>query len=392
MASRAPLPRPPDPAPPPALTAGLPGWTAPEGRARSLIGVIPGEGIGPEVIGAALEVLEALAPALPAPLELRHGGLIGHAAEAAGTPALSAEVSGFCERLMAEGGALLCGPGGGRFVYELRRRFDLYCKLTPVRPSPALAELGALKAEARRGVDLLVVRENTGGLYLGRWGRSVQEDGTASAWQQVSYRADEVARITRAALDIAARRRGRICLALKPGGVPAISELWSGIFHELGRERGLDCSVLDIDNAAFQLLARAADFDVLLAPNMFADLLADEAALLLGSRGLSFSGNFGPGGRAVYQTGHGAAWDLAGSDRANPLGQILALAMLLRESLGAWAAAAAVEGAVERVLAEGWRTADIDDGRGRILGTRAMASRVAQMARAATEALGREPA
>jgi 3-isopropylmalate dehydrogenase len=327
-------------------------------------------------MAATIEVLRAAGSRSGTELTLREGGLIGTAADRASGRPLTAEVIDFCESMWADGGAVLCGPGGGRFVYDLRARFDLYCKLVPIRPLPALHDAGVLRPAARDGVDLLIVRENAGGCYFGEWAR-VQVNGTAEARHAFRYRADEVARVVRVAVRLAQARRQRLALVVKPNGVPAVSQLWTEVFRDLVSGQGLAARILEIDNAAYQVVAAAREFDVIVAPNDFGDVLGDVAALLLGSRGVSYSANFGPTGRAVYQTSHGAAWDLAGTGTANPIGMVLAGALMLRESLGLSGAAAAIEAAVARTLAAGFRTADVATPSSTVVGTREMGRRIA---------------
>jgi 3-isopropylmalate dehydrogenase len=309
---------------------------------------------------------------------LREGGAIGRAAETAYGRSLTPEVSGFCESVFADGGAILCGPGGGRFVYDLRARFDLYCKLIPIRPMPALDDIGALRPTARDGVDLLIVRENTGGCYFGQWSRRTHPDGTDEAHHSFRYRDSEVSRVIRVAVRLARGRRQRLALVVKPGAMPAVSQLWTELFHQLAADQNLQSQVLEADNAAYQVIAAARDFDVVVAPNHFGDILGDLAALLLGSRGVSHSANYGPSGRAVYQTGHGAAWDLAGKGTANPIGMILAAAMMLRESFGLLEVAAAIESAVARTLAAGIRTPDVAAPGSTVVGSLDMGRRIVQ--------------
>jgi len=348
---------------------------------RRLVGVLPGEGIGPEVVSAAVAVLETAA-AGDGGLEFRYGGPIGtEALEAHGSP-LTQEVSGWCEQIFTEGGAILCGPGGSRFVYELRARFDLFCKVTPVRPLSALANAGVLTPEAREGVDIVILRENTGGLYFGRWGREHEPGLGAVASHSFRYSEHEVRRIIEVGVRLARRRSGRIALVVKPGAIPAVSSLWTEIFQEL-TQADLAARILEVDNAAYQLVAAAREFDVVVAPNLFGDILSDGAALLLASRGLSFSGNFGPRGAAVYQTGHGCARDLAGRGVANPIAQILAGAMMLRESFGMAQTAASIEAAVELALGKGLRTRDIAEPGTRVVGTCEMLDAIATLLREA---------
>jgi 3-isopropylmalate dehydrogenase len=356
------------------LTDCVPGWeTHRSERPSCVIGALPGEGIGPEVVGAALRVLEAVARAAGVHFDVRED----RGARRRTGHALSEEVAGFCASVFEAGGAVLCGPVGGRFVYELRGRFDLYCKLVPLRPSPALADASIVRPERLGGVDLLIVRENVGGVYFGEFGR--RDDGRV-AYQHFSYSADQVARIVAIAVELAARRRGKLTVIVKNGGIPEVSALWREQAEAAAAGRGVAVEAVDVDNASFQLVAQPQRFDVVVAPNLLGDVLADAATILIGSRGMSYSTNFGPQGRAVYQTGHGAARDLAGSDGANPVAQILSLAMMLRESFGLARLALRIEAAIERVLASGFRTADIAGPRNRIVGTREMAERIAEEA------------
>lgn len=343
------------------------------GSRRDLIGVLPGEGIGPEVLRVALEVLEALGTATGRHFEIRRGGAIGRESVRLNGAALSQDTVAFCESIFAEGGALICGPGSERFVYELRRRFDLFAKFTPLQPLPCLRERGPLRADRLDGVDIVAVRENVGGLYFGAWGREGE-----SAFHRFDYSEQQVDRILTLALRLAARRRGRLSLAIKREGVPSISQLWLERLDYCSPGSTVVCEVLDVDNAAYQLIADPRRFDVLVSSNMFGDILADTGSALLGSRGLSHSGNFGPQGRACYQTGHGAAWDLAGCDAANPVGQVLALALMLEISFGWDTGAEAVRVAVSRVLGSGGRTADIAEPPLPPLGTRELGARLCQ--------------
>lgn len=359
------------------------GRVLPDGGARGRqgqprrIGVVAGEGIGAEVVGAALDVLSALE--LPG-VEVVHAADVdlGRARER-GTH-LPEDVATFCASTFAARGAVLCGPGGGRFVYELRERFDLFCKLTPVRPIAALADTGPLRPETVADVDVVFVRENSGGLYFGE--SVVRRDGDRvhEASHRFGYDRRAVDRLLDVAARLAATRRGRLAVVWKAAGVPALAELWRASAEEFARRHDVELEMIDVDNACYQVVARATAFDVVAAPNMFGDVVADVAALLLGSRGVSYSANFGPDGRAVYQTGHGAAHDLAGTDRANPVGQIQTLALLLEQSFGCDDAAARVRAAIDAVLAEGWRTADVASRASRVVGTRELGQRIAERA------------
>ena len=382
---------------------GLPNWLeggsvsrAPAGR-RAVVGILPGEGIGPEVVAASLRVLDALEAGAGPLLDRRTGGAIGleadkgnNADNGAGSSdgRLTGEIAAFCKGIFDAGGAVLCGPGGGRFVYDLRRRFDLFCKLVPLKPSPSLRDVGRIKPEWLDGVDILVVRDNSGGVYQGH--SVVRGDGAAGrvVEHRFDYSQAQVLRIVRVGARLAKARGGKMAVVVKDGGVPGISALWREAALDVSKESGVACSILNADYAAYWMIQNPRECDVLVTPNMVGDILADLGAVLLGSRGMSYSGNFGPDGRAVYQTSHGSAHDLAGTDRANPLAQILATAMMLRQSYGLAAEATRVEQAVEDVLAAGWCTEDLASPGRRVVGTRKMGELVA----AAVTALARPQA
>ncbi|MCY7279628.1 MAG: hypothetical protein LH610_01785 [Sphingomonas bacterium] len=332
------------------------------------IGVFLGEGVGAEVVPVAMRLLDLLADRSGRRFELHQGGLIGLAAKAQFGTSLSDEVTGFAEELFDKGGAMFCGPGGDRFVYELRRRFNLYCKFTPLEPLPELRDAGPVRPEFAAATDIVAVRENMGGIYQGVW----DEDGVPGARiarHRFDYQEADVRRIISVALDLAATRRGQVHVVLKPGGIPSISALWRACAEEMAAAAGIVLGELEIDNAVYQLIANPGQFDVIVSPNMFGDVLADCGALLLASRGLSYSGNFNDLGHAVYQTGHGAARDIAGKDVANPIGQIFSLGMMLRESFCWPQADAALHRAVRETLRSGIATSDLVMPDHRVVGT-----------------------
>lgn len=341
-----------------------------------LIGVLKGEGIGPEVVDCALQVLSALEASKGQRFQIEFGGAIGKAAQAAHGKPLTAEVIKFCTSIFDRRGAVLAGAGGGRFVYDLRKQFDLYCKFSPLAACPELAAVPHIKPEHIQGVDILVVRENVGGIYQGKWKEETTDEGRR-AWQTCSYTEQDVRRILQVAVGVARQRRGKLAVVCKDAGLPTISGLWREVATELAGGAGVECSFLDVDHAAYFLIQHPQKLDVVAASNLFGDVLADLGAVLLGSRGITFSGNFAPGGAAVYQTNHGAAHDLAGSDRANPVGQIYSLAMLLRESFNLVAEARLIEEAVRSVWHAGWRTFDLEEPGTRVIGTREMGQRIA---------------
>ena len=333
-----------------------------------VVGVLTGEGVGPEVVSVALDLLKILESRSARRFELRTGSEIGYPAKEICGSSLSPDVIRFAKDIFAEQGALFCGPGGERFVYELRREFDLYCKFTPIEPFPELSEAGTVRDEVVAGTDMIAVRENMGGVYQGDW-ETTSGEGGITARHSFAYTEGMVRDILGVASRLAASRRRRLHLVLKPGGVPAISALWRNCAEQIAQEHDIELYEQEIDNAVYQLIANPAQFDVVVSPNMFGDVLADCASLLLASRGLSFSGNFNDGGNGVFQTGHGAARDIAGKGIANPIGQILTLGMMLRESFEWPEADAALRKAVRATLRDGKRTAEVATPGCEVLGT-----------------------
>lgn len=341
-----------------------------------LIGVVPGEGSAPEVITAACHVLEAAGQACACDLQMRWSGEMDRQSPAGNGADLSEELAEFCSGIFAEGGAVLAGAVGGRFVYEMRRRFDLHYKLNPLRSYPELAKACRLKLPAQP-IDILVMRENLEGIYQGQAGENISADG-----RQVAYTFFQGEKSVRALLTVAARaareRRGTLAVVGKDSGLPMIHALWRECALEIGENFGVDVSLLNIDHAAYKLLQEPEWFDVIAAPNCFGDILSDLGGVLAGSRGLTFGGSFAANGAAVYQTNHGAAHDLARTDTANPVGQIFSAAMMLRESFGLTSEAQLIEDAVHAVWRAGWRTRDLPEPGCRIAGTREFAGLVVE--------------
>jgi 3-isopropylmalate dehydrogenase len=342
----------------------------------NLVGVLPGEGVGPEVVSAALHVLAALEAADGPAFDLREGGAIGLEAEAQHGKPLPDEVESFCADVFASGGAVLAGAGGGRFVYDLRDRFDLFYKLSPLQVSDELAAAGRFRPDHVRGVDILVVRENASGFYHGAW-RLSRDEGGGRAEHRFGVSEAGVRRLLTVACERAGQRRGQVAVVVKAGGVPAVSELWRECAREVASEAQVEHSILEVDHAAYYLVQQPRQLDVVAAPDLYGDVLADLGGALLGSRGLTYSGNFSADGAAVYQTNHGGAYDLVGADEANPSGQILSLAMMLRESFGLTREAELIEEGLRATWRAGWRTFDLAEPGCRVVGTREFADRVA---------------
>jgi 3-isopropylmalate dehydrogenase len=337
-----------------------------------LVSILEGEGIGPDLLAASHRLLTTIAHECGVRFDIRLGrdhdiGL----ADGYATP-LSPSLVEFCQTAFARGGAILAGPGGGRFVYDLRKRFDLFCKIVPVQPCAALQEAGRLRSKFLENVDILIVRENASGIYFGEHVQKTGDDGDRRIEYTFSYSEHEVRRVVSVAAKLALQRRGHLTVVTKEGGLPAIGDLWKRCGQEIGRSVGVEVDVINIDYAAYYLVQHAQALDVVVSSNLLGDILADVSATLLGTRGLSFSANYAASGASVYQTNHGGAQDLVGKDEANPVAQFLTTAMMLRESFGLAEEARLIEDAVAEVYREGWRTRDLDAAGGRVVGTAEM--------------------
>jgi 3-isopropylmalate dehydrogenase len=347
-------------------------------KKNPLIGVVEGSGIGPEVIGSALRVLAAVEQACGFKCELRHGGLIGEEAEKHFGASLPENTARFFSDIFSRGGAILNGPGGGRYVYDLRKRFDLFCKFAPVRAFPQLTRnTSNIVNDKFHPIDMLIVRDNVAGAYQGSWSLRDTPSGKV-AEHTFSYSQSQVQRLADVAARAATGRRGKIHVIVKDGGLPAVTDLWRQVSVAAAARRNVEAVFMNVDLAAYEFIRNPAQFDVVLTPNLFGDILVDITGAVLGSRGVTFSGNYDGAGNAVYQTNHGCAHDLAGADVANPGGQILSLAMMLRESFGQRPAAALIESALAATWQEGWRTADVAEPGCRVVGTHTMTEQVAQ--------------
>jgi 3-isopropylmalate dehydrogenase len=350
-----------------------------------LIAVLPGDGIGPEVTHAAVEVLRLVRPDVEA-----REALVGGAALAAGMAALPEDTRSLCDA----SDAILFGSVGlpqydGKPLPErpeyalflLRRDYELYANLRPVRVFPGLEDASPLKPEIVRGLDLLVVRELTGGIYYGRPKELRSVNGVEEAVDTMIYRVPEIERIARIAFELARARRKRLTSVDKQN-ILETSRLWRRVVNALASEYpAVQVDHLLVDNAAMQLVARPGDFDVIVTENMFGDILSDEAAILTGSIGTLPSASLGsrgvPGRQfGLYEPIGGTAPALAGANVANPTASILSAAMLLRHSLDDVRNAERIERAVERTYADGLRTAELSGGSSAPLSTDAFAAAV----------------
>lgn len=343
----------------------------PATRDTVVIGAFPGEGVGPVLVDICERLLRVLESRGCFNLRLRRGGLIGVEARAACGADLPESAVAFAEEIFADGGAIIAGAGGGRFVYDMRRRFDLFLKLNPLRQMRGAVPAG-------RRFDIMVVRDNRQGLYQGDSTiNHANGDTLVSHVFHCSARA--VDDITEQAARIAATRRRHLTVVAKESGLPEISKIWRDSGEAAGARHGVKVKFLEMDYISYLLVRDPGAFDVIAVPNCFGDILSDLGGLLVGSRGATYGGSYDPRGRAVYQTNHGAAYDLKDQDNANPAGQILSLAMLLRESFGRNREAGWIEAAVEATWLNGWCTFDMEEIPGqarRVCGTLAFAEQV----------------
>lgn len=345
--------------------------------AKHTICLLPGDGIGPEIIAEGVKVLDAVGEKHGVSFEYVEALLGGCAIDACGT-ALPEETLAAAR---AADAVLLAAVGGPKWdttdpakprpeqgLLGIRKELGLYCNLRPVQIFPALSGASTLKPEVIDGVDLMIVRELTGGLYFGKRERFYDEEGAGAggaagqrAYDTLEYREYEIERIARQAFDAARKRRGKVT-SVDKANVLETSRMWREIVHRVHDADYADVELEDllVDNTAMQLINRPADFDVIVTENMFGDILSDEAAQITGSLGMLASASLGDG-TALYEPSHGSAPDIAGRGIANPLAQILSVEMMLRYSFGMGAAADDVRCAVSRVLDDGWRTGDIAD-------------------------------
>ena len=331
------------------------------------ITLLPGDGIGPEILDASLDVLNAAAKKFGFSVEYDKQLLGGCAIDATGKPFPEATE----QSAKAADAVLLAAVGGPKWdqvapairpekgLLAIRKALGLYCNLRPMRVSPYTAHLSPLKPERAEGTDLLIVRELTGGIYFGQHNEAALVNGVETASDIELYTRPEVERIARKAFEAARVRRHKVT-SVDKANVLGSSRMWRRIVTEMQQKEYPDVELnhFYVDNCAMQLVTNPKQFDVVLTNNIFGDILSDEASVIGGSIGLLPSASLGDG-TGMYEPIHGSAPDIAGQGIANPLGQIYSVAMMLRYSLNQPEAAAAIEAAVDRVYAAGYRTPDL---------------------------------
>ncbi|MEZ5593797.1 MAG: 3-isopropylmalate dehydrogenase [Gammaproteobacteria bacterium] len=346
--------------------------------------ILPGDGIGPEIIGAAVQVLEVLAREHGLDIEWEEGLLGGCAVDAKGKPLPDETLAS-----ARSADAILLGAVGGpqydkldrplrpeRGLLALRQELELFANLRPALLYPQLAAASTLRADIVAGLDIMILRELTGGIYFGQPRGIEIRDNERVGFNTLIYRESEIERIVRAGCEIAMKRNKKLC-SVDKANVLEVSELWREVAERVAQSYPeVELSHMYVDNAAMQLVRAPKQFDVVVTSNMFGDILSDCAAMLTGSIGMLPSASLDANGKGMYEPIHGSAPDIAGRNLANPLATILSLAMLLRYTLDRNDLAERIEQAVGKVLDQGLRTADIMAAGMTQVGTREMGAAV----------------
>ncbi|MBD1881404.1 3-isopropylmalate dehydrogenase [Coleofasciculus sp. FACHB-T130] len=351
------------------------------------ITLLPGDGIGPEIMAVAVDVLKLVGKQFEIQFEFQEALVGGAAIDATGEP-LPAQTLETCRNSDA---VLLAAIGGYKWdnlprhqrpetgLLGLRAGLGLFANLRPAKILPQLVDASSLKREVVEGVDIMVVRELTGGIYFGEpRGVFATETGEKRGVNTMAYTESEIDRIGRVAFETAQKRSGKLC-SVDKSNVLEVSQLWRDRITALSKEYpDVELSHLYVDAAAMQLLRWPKQFDTIVTGNLFGDILSDAAAMLTGSIGMLPSASLGASGPGVFEPVHGSAPDIAGQDKANPLAQVLSAAMMLRYALDQPAAADRIEQAVMQVLDEGDRTGDIMSEGMNLLGCSAMGNALTQ--------------
>jgi 3-isopropylmalate dehydrogenase len=348
--------------------------------------LLAGDGIGPEIMEQGVRVLETVAGKFGHDMEFTDALIGGAAIDETGDP-LPQETVEACKAAHA---VLLGAVGGPRWdnltgaerpeagLLGIRKALGLFANLRPAKLFPELASACFLRPDiVANGIDVMVVRELTGGIYFGTPAGEETRDGLRTAFNTMVYNEEEVRRIARVAFEAARKRSGRVCSVDKTN-VLAVSRLWREIVTATHADEfpDVELSHMYVDNAAMQLVRDPSQFDVIVTGNLFGDILSDEASVITGSIGMLPSASLGAGGPGLFEPIHGSAPDIAGQNKANPLATILSTAMMLRYSFGLEKEAEAVEGAVQQVLKAGYRTGDIMDQGGTLVGCNTMGNLV----------------
>lgn len=349
------------------------------------VAILPGDGIGPEVIQQAVRVIDYLNQHAGAGLVCEHAPVGGTAYDLHGHPLPPATL-----KLAKRSDAILLGAVGGpkweslarelrpeRALLALRSELNLFANLRPAILFPELVAASTLKPEVVSGLDLMIVRELTGGIYFGKpRGIRTEADGTRTGFNTMVYNETEIRRIAESAFQISRLRQRRVC-SVEKANVLEVSELWREVVTDVGRGYpDVQLSHMYVDNASMQLIKAPKQFDVIVTSNLFGDILSDAASMLTGSIGMLPSASLDANQKGMYEPVHGSAPDIAGRNIANPLATILSLAMMLRSTFGRGDLATRIENAVRQALARGHRTGDIAAAGDPVIGTREMGDAV----------------
>lgn len=331
------------------------------------IAVLPGDGIGPEIVREAVKVLEVLKASHALDVEMTEGAIGGAGYDAAGDPLPSETLA-----LAKASDAVLLGAVGGpqydnlerelrpeRGLLRIRKELNLFANLRPAVLYPELAEASTLKPEVVSGLDIMIVRELTGDIYFGQPRGIEERNGERVGFNTMLYSESEVRRVAHVAFRIAMKRGKKLC-SVEKANVLECSELWKEVVIEVSKEYPeVELSHMYVDNAAMQLVRAPKQFDVIVTGNIFGDILSDAASMLTGSIGMLPSASLDQNNKGMYEPIHGSAPDIAGKNIANPLATILSVSMMLRYTFADEAVAQLIDAAVRKVLAEGYRTVDI---------------------------------
>ena len=354
------------------------------------IAVLPGDGVGPEIVVEAVKVLDALRRDFGLNIEMEQAAIGGAAYDAAGDPLPEATLD-----LAKRADAVLLGAVGGyqydalprekrpeRGLLRIRKELNLFANLRPALLYPQLADASSLKPEVVAGLDIMIVRELTGDIYFGQPRGIEERGGERVGFNTMVYTESEVRRVARVAFDIAMKRGRKLC-SVEKANVLECSELWKEIVIEVGKDfPEVALSHMYVDNAAMQLVRNPKQFDVIVTGNIFGDILSDEASMLTGSIGMLPSASLDECNKGMYEPIHGSAPDIAGQGIANPLATILSVAMLLRYTINETELADRLDATVQAVLEQGYRTADIYTAGMKRVGTAAMGDAVVAALRA----------
>lgn len=347
--------------------------------------VMPGDGIGPEIVAEALRVLDAAAKKFDHEFSTENALIGGSAIDATGVPLPDSTIEA-CKKADA---VLLGAVGGPKWdsldpairpekgLLGIRKALGLFANLRPATLFPELAGACLLRPDiVGNGLDLIVVRELTGGIYFGKPAGTEVRDGKRTGWNTMIYNEDEIARIAHVAFQAARKRRKKVC-SVDKANVLDVSRVWREVVIEVSRlYPDVELSHLYVDNAAMQLVRDPSQFDVIVTGNLFGDILSDEASVITGSIGMLPSASLGSSQPGLFEPIHGSAPDIAGQGKANPLATILSVAMMLRHAFDLGAEADAIESAVHKTLQAGFRTGDIMEEGKTLLSTREMGDQV----------------